>query len=61
MINYLVKCPSAPYENTDCFGDLDRAWGLCYNLSEEHGYAEVVYYNLNGHQQLVGSYGACAS
>ena len=24
MINYLVKCPSDPYENTDCFNDLDR-------------------------------------
>ena len=45
-MHYLVKCPSAPYENTDCFGDLDRAWGLCLDLSEEHGYAEVVYYNL---------------
>ena len=43
MINYLVKCPSDPYENTDCFGDLDRAWDLCYNLAEEYGYAAVYY------------------
>ena len=55
-MNYLVKCPSDPYENTDCFNDLDRAWDLCYNLSLEYGYAEVVYYNLEGHQQLVGCY-----
>ena len=32
MIDYLVKCPSDPYENTNCFGDLDRAWDLCLSL-----------------------------
>ena len=57
MINYLVKCPSDPYENTDCFNDLDRAYDLCYNLSEEYGYAEIGYYNVQGHYQLVASYG----
>ena len=56
MVSYLVKCPSAPYENTDCFQDLDRAWTLCLDLSEEYGYAEVGYYNLDGHWQLVGDY-----
>ena len=39
MINYLVKCPSDPYENTDCFNDLDL-YDLCYNLSEEYGYRD---------------------
>ena len=53
MINYLVKCPSDPYENTDCFNDLDHAYDLCYNLSEEYGYAEIGYYNVQGHYQLV--------
>ena len=56
MSNYLVKCPSDPYENTNCFGDLDRAWDLCFNLSEEYGYAEVGYYNVLGHYQLLGEY-----
>ena len=56
MIHYLVKCPSDPYENTDCFDDLDRAYDLCYNLSEEYGYAEIVYYNEKGHQQPVADY-----
>ena len=58
MIHYLVKCPSDPYENTNCFGDLDRAYDLCYNLSEEYGYAEIGYYNLQGHYQLVADYGS---
>ena len=56
MIHYLVKCPSDPYENTNCFGDLDRAWDLCLSLAEEYGYAEVGYYNVKGHYQLVGDY-----
>ena len=56
MIHYLVKCPSDPYENTNCFDDLDRAYDLCYNLSEEYGYAEIVYYNQKGYQQHVADY-----
>ena len=34
-----VICPAAPWENTTT--DADRAWDLCYSLSEEFGYAEV--------------------
>ena len=56
MIHYLVKCPSDPYENQDCFGDLDLAHTHCRNLSEEYGYAEIVYYNQKGHQQQVADY-----
>ena len=58
MIHYQVRVPSDPYENTDCLNDLDRAMDLCYDLAQEYGYAEVGYYNLNGHYQLVGDYSA---
>ena len=34
-----VICPSAPWENTTT--DADRAWDLCFSLSEEYGYAQV--------------------
>ena len=34
-----VICPAAPWENTTT--DADRAWDLCFSLSEEFGYAEV--------------------
>jgi len=34
-----VICPAAPWENITT--DADRAWDLCYNLSEEYGYAQV--------------------
>ena len=56
MIEYLVKCPSDPYENTNCFQDLDRAWDLCFSLAEEYGHAEVVYYDIQGNCHLVGEY-----
>ena len=39
-MRYSVHCPSAPYENSS-FVDIDDAWGLCLDLSEEFGYAEV--------------------
>ena len=45
-----VICPSAPWENTTT--DEDRAWDLCYDLAEEHGYAEV---RQNG--IVIGDYG----
>ncbi len=41
-MRYSVHCPSAPFENTS-FVDLDDCWGLCLDLSEEYGYAEVRY------------------
>ena len=34
-----VICPSAPWENTTT--DADRAWDLCFSLSEEFGYCEI--------------------
>ena len=41
-MRYSVHCPSAPFENSS-FVDLDDCWGLCLELSEEYGYAEVRY------------------
>ena len=45
-----VICPAAPWENTTT--DADRAWDLCFSLSEEFGYAEV---RQNG--IVIGDYG----
>ena len=56
MIHYQVRVPSAPYENTDCFSDLDRATDWCYSLSEEYGSAEVGFYDIHGHYHLVLEY-----
>ena len=41
-MQYLVSCPVAPFEN-QFFTSLDECWGLCLDLSEEFGYAEVLY------------------
>lgn len=49
-MRYSVHCPSAPYENSS-FVDLDDAWGLCLDLSEEFGYAEV-----RQGEHMLGSY-----
>ncbi len=49
-MRYSVHCPSAPYENSS-FITLDECWGLCLDLSEEYGYAEVRLGNC-----LMGSY-----
>ena len=54
-MRYSVHCPSAPYENSS-FVDLDDWWGLCLDLSEEYGYAEVLFLALNGNQVPMGSY-----
>ena len=42
MFHYEVRCPSAPFENT-AFAKLEDCWSLCLGLSEEYGYAEVMY------------------
>ena len=39
MTRYDVICPSAPWENTTT--DEDRAYDLCYSLSEDYGYCEI--------------------
>ena len=42
IMRYEVRCPSAPFENSS-FLSLGDCWGLCLELSEEYGYAEVRY------------------
>jgi hypothetical protein len=49
MTLYDVICPSAPWENTTT--DTDTAWDVCWDLSNQYGYAEI---RCLGH--LVGSY-----
>lgn len=50
---YRVHVPSAPYES-ETVDDLDRAWHVCLDLSEEFGYAEVRYSHCSS--QILGSY-----
>ena len=55
IMRYSVHCPSAPFENSS-FINLDDCWGLCLDLSEEYGYAEVLFCALNGSYSTMGSY-----
>ena len=50
-MRYEVLVPSAPYES-ESVSDLDRAYDLCYDLAQEHGYAEIRH---NGHH--IADYG----
>jgi len=50
-MRYEVLVPSAMYESESVL-DLDRAHDICYDLAEEHGYAEI---RLNGHH--IADYG----
>jgi len=50
-MRYEILVPSAPYES-ESVCDLDRAYDLCYSLSEEFGYAEIRH---NGHH--IADYG----
>ena len=54
MRMYEVRCGAAPFENSS-FETLDECWGLCLDLSEEYGYAEVIFRDLIGHTHLMGS------
>ena len=60
-IDYIVKCPSAPFENENCGQDINRAYLICNDLSQEYGYAEIVYYDIHGHQHLYADYGSKVS
>ena len=55
-MTYQVRCPSDPYENTST-DDYDRAIDLCYELSQEYGYAEVTQW-VGQHQHLIADYTA---
>ena len=51
-MRYEVLVPSAPYES-ESVCDLDRAYLICLDLSEEFGYAEI----RDAFGNIVGDYG----
>ena len=50
-MRYEILVPSAMYES-ESVCDLDRAHDICYDLAQEHGYAEIRH---NGHH--IADYG----
>ena len=53
-MRYYVRCSAAPYENTST-DNLERAYDLCYNLSEDYGHAEVIEW-AGPHQHVIAEY-----
>jgi|TARA_B100000497_G_C7648164_1_gene389818 hypothetical protein len=53
-MEFRIIVPSARYEDVTT-NDLDQAWRICCDLSEEFGYAEVKR-NLCGPEPIIGSF-----
>ena len=55
MIQYFVEVPNTNIKEPvgQRLGD---AWGICYDLAQENGFAEVVWYALIGKRVSEGSY-----
>ena len=54
MTEYTVEVPNTNVKET-VFG-MDEAEPICYDMAQEYGIAEVVWYALNGKRVVEGSY-----
>ena len=55
MIQYFVEVPNTNIKEP-VGNRLGDAWGICYDLAQENGFAEVVWYALNGKRVSEGGY-----
>ena len=55
MIQYFVEVPNTNIKES-VGNRLGDAWGICYDLAQENGFAEVVWYALNGKRVSEGHY-----
>ena len=54
MTGYTVEVPNTTIRETR--NSLDECWDICYDMAQEYGLAEVVFYALNGNRVVQGSY-----
>ena len=54
MIEYFIEVPNTNIREPA--KALDDAYPLCYELAQEHGFAEVCWYALNGKRVSEGHY-----
>ena len=54
MFNYTIEVPNTNIREER--SSLDECWGICYDMAQQFGYAEVVFYALNGNRVVQGSY-----
>ena len=54
MFEYTIEVPNTTIKETR--SSLDECWDICYDMAQEYGLAEVVFYALNGNRVVQGSY-----
>ena len=54
MFNYTIEVPNTNIREER--SSLDECWDICYDMAQQFGYAEVVFYALNGNRVVQGSY-----
>ena len=53
MFEYTIEVPNTTIKETR--SSLDECWDICYDMAQEYGLAEVVFYALNGNRVVQGS------
>ena len=54
LTEYFVEVPNTNIKES--VSSLDDSWGLCYDLAQSYGHAQVVWYALNGTRVVAGEY-----
>ena len=54
MFEYTIEVPHTTVKETR--NSLDECWDICYDMAQEYGIAEVVFYALNGNRVVMSSY-----
>ena len=54
MIEYFIEVPNTNIRES--VATLDDAYPLCYDLAQQFGHAQVVWYALNGNRVVEGEY-----
>ena len=54
MTEYTVEVPNTNVKETVL--SMDEAEPICYDMAQEYGIAEVVFYALNGNRVVEGTY-----
>ena len=54
ITEYFVEVPNTNIKES--VASLDDSWGMCYDLAQRFGHAQVVWYALNGTRVVDGEY-----
>jgi|TARA_B100001173_G_C15593139_1_gene381359 hypothetical protein len=53
-MTYTIEVPNTTIKEERT--SLDECWDICYDMAQEYGLAEVVFYALNGNRVVQGQY-----